>query len=85
MDVRSYIIDAGAEYDSQRADLEYEDERGSGTKTTSEKKGVVACTLGLGLFYDRKVGEDESQDGKRREVILKPKVIMLETLKSLIS
>jgi hypothetical protein len=89
-DVRTCIINSGEGYDFTKADLEYEDEKDG--VPPSQKKGIVACSLGLGLFYDRAEvevqggeGNDQTVRTRRREVISKPKVILVDTLKEIIS
>lgn len=83
-DIQPYVVASGNEYDPRFADLEYEDEKDD---TAKEKRGVVACSLGVGLYSTRtsERGPDGKFINKGGEVILKPKVILQETLKEIIA
>lgn len=82
MDVRPYLFKSGDKYNPKYVVLEYEDEKNG---TPEGKQGVVACSLGLGLYCARSVkGEDGKFREGSRDPILKPKVILQETLKEII-
>ncbi|KAF9444308.1 hypothetical protein P691DRAFT_350392 [Macrolepiota fuliginosa MF-IS2] len=59
VDIEPYVIASGEVYDSRQAELEYEDEKEG---AAVEKEGVVACSLGLGLYSAR--WSEQGPDGK---------------------
>jgi hypothetical protein len=79
--IRPYFLNSGEEYDPSSAELEYEDDESA----SKEKRGVVACSLGLGLYLTRTSRGDDGRFTESREQILKPKVILQETLKEIIA
>jgi len=70
-------VNSGDTYDPSLTDLEYENEDGA----EQERRGIVACPLGLGLYLTTK----DSKFVEGRERVLKPKVILQETLKEIIA
>ncbi|KXN86014.1 hypothetical protein AN958_10571 [Leucoagaricus sp. SymC.cos] len=81
-DIRPYFLRSGEEYLSKYAELEYEDDKDGSPK---EKKDVIACSLGLGLYCTRTTPGANNQFVEHREPILKPKVVLKETLKEIIA
>ena len=73
VDIRPYFVSSGDAYNPLLTDLEYENEQ--------ERRGIVACPLGLGLYLTTK----DSKFVEGRERVLKPKVILQETLKEIIA
>lgn len=79
VDIEPHGFDPGDQFNPQRADLDYEDEE------STERKGIIACTLCLGLSKSSKSKNEEGDIVVRREPILKPKVILQDTLLGIIS
>jgi len=81
-EISPFYIESGDQFDPLRADLEYEDEE----MNQPMNKGLVACSLSIGLFFTR---SSRDMDGKivqtKKEVILKPKVILQETLRMIVT
>lgn len=77
VDIRPYLVNSGDTYDPSLTDLEYENEDGA----EQERRGIVACSLGLGLYLTTK----DSKFVEGQERVLKPKVILQETLKEIIA
>jgi len=77
VDIRPYFVNSGDAYNPSLTDLEYENEDGA----EQERRGIVACPLGLGLYLTTK----DSKFVEGRERVLKPKVILRETLKEIIA
>jgi len=75
VDIRPYVVNPGDTYDPSLTDLEYENEDGA----EQERRGIVACSLGLGLYLTT------SKLIEGRERVLKSKVILQETLKEIIA
>jgi hypothetical protein len=81
-DIQPYLCDSGQVYDPEWTDLEYEDEKEGGM---GQKQGVIACSLGLGLYSCHKLDTPKGKVTEIKEPILKPKVILQDTLKEIIS
>ncbi|KXN86016.1 hypothetical protein AN958_10573 [Leucoagaricus sp. SymC.cos] len=81
-DIRPYFVRSGDNYNPDYAELECEDEKDGSPK---EQAGVIACSLGLGLYCTRTTPSADNQFVEHREPILKPKIILLETLKEIIA
>ncbi|KAF5354847.1 hypothetical protein D9756_005588 [Leucocoprinus leucothites] len=81
-DIRPYFVASGQSYDPSIAELEYEDD---GDDTGKEKQGIIACSLGMGLYCTRTSRGDDGRFVESREPILKPKVILQETLREIIA
>jgi hypothetical protein len=82
-DIIPYSINSSTEYDPKLAELEYEDEKDD---MQTKKQGIVACSLALGLYcahMSQKGPDDEAV--RLDEPILKPKVILQDTLIEIIS
>ncbi len=79
VDIGPYLYDPGEQYSPEFADLEYGEEESAG------RRGAIAFTLGLGLARVSKSGDEEGNIRESREPILKPKVILQETLLEIIS
>lgn len=80
--IQPYICDSGHTYDPKSADLEYEDEKEGGL---GQKQGVIACSLGLGLYSCHKLDAPGGKATESREPIAKPRVILQGTLEEIIS
>jgi len=82
-EISPFYIKSGDQFDPLHADLEYEDEE---VNQPMNKEGLVACSLSIGLFCTR---SSRDMDGKivqtKKEVILKPKVILQETLRMIVT
>ncbi|KAF5356747.1 hypothetical protein D9756_006682 [Leucocoprinus leucothites] len=82
MEIRPYFIESGKPHNPLLANLEYEDAK---EDQLQEKKGIVACSLSMGLYSVRTSRAAEGKVSRIRNVVLKPKVILQETLKEIIT
>lgn len=83
-DIRPYCFSPGERYGPNvYADLEYEDEKKE-KETSNAQQGMIACSLSLGLYCTRTTRNRDGKFEESRELILKPKVILQDTLKRII-
>lgn len=81
-DIRPCYFIPGDEYNPGIcADLEYEDEK---DEMQRPQQGIIACTLGLGLYCTRSPSDQDGNVGEDGESLLKPKIILQDTLKGII-
>jgi hypothetical protein len=81
VEIRPYVLASGTKYNPERADL-YED----GFDETEEGPGgVIACSTSLGLSCTIRSRNSDGGFEERIEPILKPKVVLLGTLKKIVS
>jgi len=81
-EISPFFIEPGDQFNPLRADLEYEDE---GVDQSMNEERLVACSLSVGLFCTLKSRDMNGKAVQTREVILKPKVILQETLRLMIT
>lgn len=81
-EISSFYLKPGDQFNPLHADLEYEDE---GVNQPINEEGLVACSLSVGLLCTRSTRDMDGKVVQTREVILKPKVILQETLRIIIT
>jgi hypothetical protein len=80
VEIRPYVLASGTKYNPEQADL-YED----GADETEEELGdVIACSTSLGLNCLSRSCNADGDFEEKTDPILKPRVILLNSLKKII-